>query len=79
MQVLENSPAHRAGLEAYFDFIVSIDGIRLVSVYNYYDVRRGAGDVSNNQPIAIMCVHSVELWHLALRQLPVFCIFGLSH
>ena len=33
MQVLENSPAHRAGLEAYFDFIVSIDGIRLVSVY----------------------------------------------
>lgn len=29
LKVLENSPAHRAGLEAYFDFIVSIDGIRL--------------------------------------------------
>ena len=26
----ENSPGHRAGLEAYFDYIVSIEGIRLV-------------------------------------------------
>lgn len=38
LQVLENSPAHRAGLEAYFDFIVSIDGIRLVSERLYYFV-----------------------------------------
>ena len=27
--VVEGSPGHRAGLEAYFDFIVSINGIRL--------------------------------------------------
>ena len=26
----ENSPGHRAGLEAYFDYIVSIEGVRLV-------------------------------------------------
>ena len=30
LQVLDNSPAQRAGLETYFDFVVSIDGIRLV-------------------------------------------------
>jgi len=30
IQVQENSPGHRAGLEAYFDYIVSIEGIRLV-------------------------------------------------
>ena len=29
LTVVEGSPGHRAGLEAYFDFIVSIDGIRL--------------------------------------------------
>ena len=31
-QILENSPAHHAGLEAYFDFVISIDGVRLVGV-----------------------------------------------
>lgn len=30
-QVQENSPGHRAGLEPFFDFIVSINGSRLVS------------------------------------------------
>lgn len=30
LQVLDNSPAQRAGLETYFDFVISIDGIRLV-------------------------------------------------
>jgi S1-C subfamily serine protease len=27
--VLENSPGHHAGLEAYFDYIVSLDGVRM--------------------------------------------------
>lgn len=31
LQVQENSPGHRAGLEPFFDFIVSINGSRLVS------------------------------------------------
>ncbi len=31
LQVLDSSPARTAGLEAYFDFIISIDGVRLVS------------------------------------------------
>jgi len=31
LQVQENSPGHRAGLEAFFDFIVSIGNTRLVS------------------------------------------------
>lgn len=31
MQVQENSPGHRAGLEPFFDFIVSINNTRLVS------------------------------------------------
>ena len=36
LQVLDNSPAQRAGLETYFDFVVSIDGIRLVChMYTY--------------------------------------------
>jgi len=30
LQVQENSPGHRAGLEAFFDFIVSIGNTRLV-------------------------------------------------
>ena len=30
LQVLDNSPAQRAGLETYFDFVVSINGVRLV-------------------------------------------------
>ena len=30
-QVIENSPGYEAGLEAYFDFIVSINDIRMVS------------------------------------------------
>ena len=34
-QVLDNSPAQRSGLEPYFDFIVSIDGIRLVSTVQH--------------------------------------------
>lgn len=29
LKILENSPAHHAGLEAYFDFVISIDGVRL--------------------------------------------------
>lgn len=29
MQVQDNSPGHKAGLEAFFDFIVAIDGTRL--------------------------------------------------
>jgi S1-C subfamily serine protease len=29
LSVIEGSPGHRAGLEAYFDFIVTINGIRL--------------------------------------------------
>jgi hypothetical protein len=29
-QVQENSPGHLAGLEAFFDFIVSIGNVRLV-------------------------------------------------
>ena len=33
VQVLDNSPAKKAGVEAYFDFLVSIDGVRLVSQY----------------------------------------------
>ena len=32
LQVQENSPGHRAGLEAFFDFIVSIGNTRLVSL-----------------------------------------------
>ena len=36
LQVLDNSPAQRAGLETYFDFVISIDGIRLVrQLYTY--------------------------------------------
>ena len=31
LQVQENSPGHKAGLEAFFDFIVSIGNARLVS------------------------------------------------
>lgn len=31
VQVQENSPGHRAGLEPFFDFIVSINNTRLVS------------------------------------------------
>jgi len=31
-QVQENSPGHSAGLEAFFDFIVSIGNTRLVSL-----------------------------------------------
>jgi hypothetical protein len=31
LQVQENSPGHRAGLEPFFDFIVSINNTRLVS------------------------------------------------
>lgn len=38
MQVLDNSPAVRAGLETYFDFIVSIDGVRLVSQSDYVEL-----------------------------------------
>lgn len=30
LQVIENSPAQQAGLEAFFDFIIAIDGVRLV-------------------------------------------------
>lgn len=30
VQVQENSPGHRAGLEPFFDFIVSINNTRLV-------------------------------------------------
>ena len=30
VQVLDNSPALKAGMEAYFDFIISVDGVRLV-------------------------------------------------
>lgn len=30
LQVLENSPGYQAGLEPYFDYIVSINDIRLV-------------------------------------------------
>eukprot|EP00731_Ephydatia_muelleri_P020166 Em0012g991a len=29
LKVLDSSPAYNAGLEAYFDFIVAIDGVRL--------------------------------------------------
>lgn len=38
LQVQENSPGHRAGLEAFFDFIVSIGNTRLVSLIDiiYY-------------------------------------------
>jgi len=32
MQVQENSPGHRAGLEPFFDFIVSINNTRLVGL-----------------------------------------------
>ena len=35
VQVLDNSPARKAGMEAYFDFLVSIDGVRLVSSNKY--------------------------------------------
>ncbi len=31
-QVQENSPGHRAGLEPFFDFIVSINNSRLVGL-----------------------------------------------
>lgn len=31
MQVQENSPGHKAGLEAFFDFIIAIGNTRLVS------------------------------------------------
>lgn len=31
LQVQENSPGEAAGLEAFFDFIVAIENIRLVS------------------------------------------------
>jgi hypothetical protein len=30
LHVLPNSPGHRAGLDPFFDFIVCINGIRLV-------------------------------------------------
>lgn len=30
-QVMDNSPAQLAGIETFFDFIIAIDGIRLVS------------------------------------------------
>ena len=33
VQVLDNSPALKAGMEAYFDFLVSIDGVRLVGQF----------------------------------------------
>jgi len=36
LQVQENSPGHRAGLEAFFDFIVSIGNTRLVSFDDQY-------------------------------------------
>ena len=31
VQVLDNSPALKVGMEAYFDFLIAIDGVRLVS------------------------------------------------
>ena len=31
LQVQENSPGHKAGLEAFFDFIIAIGNSRLVS------------------------------------------------
>lgn len=31
-QVIVNSPAHQAGLEPFFDYIISIDGVRLVRI-----------------------------------------------
>lgn len=31
LQVLDNSPGHQAKLEAYFDFIIAINGVRMVS------------------------------------------------
>lgn len=40
LQVQENSPGHRAGLEPFFDFIVSINGSRLVSSAFYGFVYR---------------------------------------
>ena len=47
VQVLDNSPAKKAGMEAYFDFLVSIDGVRLVGVLCLETVsggRRGEGE-----------------------------------
>ncbi len=36
LQVQENSPGHKAGLEAFFDFIVAIGNTRLVSGLQCY-------------------------------------------
>ncbi len=33
LKVLDNSPGYHSGLQAFFDYIVSIDGVRLVSWY----------------------------------------------
>lgn len=32
LRVHDNSPGFKAGLEAFFDFIVAINGVRLVSI-----------------------------------------------
>jgi hypothetical protein len=35
-QVQDHSPGYKAGLQAYFDFIIAIGNTRLVFIYYYY-------------------------------------------
>ena len=57
VQVLDNSPAKKAGVEAYFDFLVSIDGVRLVSQWWIIE-RRGRESGRERSFVHTICTYN---------------------